>query len=54
VGENYVPERSTKEEGSSKRCDIRSKASREDTISSGNRDEEDEVRSPLLIRDIVT
>jgi hypothetical protein len=33
---------------------IRSKVSREDTRSSGSRVKEDEVRSPWLIRDVVT
>jgi hypothetical protein len=42
-----VLERSVKEERSSKRCDIRRKVSREDTIGSGSRDEDHEVR-PLV------
>jgi hypothetical protein len=38
LGDNYVLERSAKEERLSKRCRIRSKVSREDTRSSGSRD----------------
>jgi hypothetical protein len=54
VKDNYVPERSEKEERLSKRCNIRSKVSREDDRSSGIRVEGDEVRSPWLIRDVIT
>jgi hypothetical protein len=53
-GRKIVPERSTEEERSSKRCDIRNEVSREDTRSSGSRIEENEVRSPWLVRDVVT
>jgi len=52
--EIYMAERCTKEERSSKRHDIRSKVSREDTRSSGSMVEEDEVISPLLVRYVVT
>jgi hypothetical protein len=54
VGESFVPERSTEEERSSKRCGIRRKVSREDTKSSGSRDEDHEVRPPWLEREAVT
>jgi hypothetical protein len=44
--DSFVPERSEKQERSSKRHNIRSKVSREDTRSSGSRVKEDKVRSP--------
>jgi hypothetical protein len=54
VGDSVVPERSTKGDRSSKRHNIRSRVSSEDTRSSGSRVREDEVRSPWLLRDVVT
>jgi hypothetical protein len=54
AGDNYVLQRSTKGERSSKRCNVRSRASSEDTNSSGSSVKEDEVKSPWLLRDVVT
>jgi hypothetical protein len=46
AGESSMPKRSTYEERSLKRCDIRGKLSREDIRSSGSRDEYHEVIPP--------
>jgi hypothetical protein len=51
---NHVLEGSTERERQSKRHDIRSGVSSEDTKSSGSRVKEDEVISPWLSRDVVT
>jgi hypothetical protein len=48
-----VPKKSTKEWRSSKICDIKNEVSREDIVGSGSRIEENEVRSPYLVRDVV-
>jgi hypothetical protein len=54
VGEISVPKRSIKEERLSKRHDIRIEVSREDTGGSGSRIEENKVKSPWIVRDVVT
>jgi hypothetical protein len=54
AGESVVPERSTDEDRSVKRHDIRSRVSSEDTRSSGSRVREDEVQPPWLLRDVAT
>jgi hypothetical protein len=46
AGESVVLERITKGDRSSKRCDIRSRVSSDDTRRSGSRFKEDEVKSP--------
>jgi hypothetical protein len=54
VEERFVPERSKRREVIEETCDPRDEVSREDTRSSGSRIEENEVRSPWLVRHVVT
>jgi len=49
AGDSYVQRRTIEEDNSSKRHNNRSRVLREDTISSGSRDEEDEVGPPWLL-----
>jgi hypothetical protein len=51
AGKSALLERSTKGDRSSKRRDVRSRVSSEDTWSSGSRVKEDEVRFPWSLRD---
>jgi hypothetical protein len=54
TGESVAPKRSTEGDGISKRCDVMSRVSSEDTISSGSRVIKYESMSPWLLRDFVT